>query len=862
MPLVEINEFAQEQKLCRFGAPIGYPDAIRRSCIAHNYFPQPSGLTLYFRYPETFISFSDSMKNHRLSQPQSHNDMETDDSAYGHDLEKYPYDSGDSTSEYDDERSASSCHSISSRTSSGSQQPMRPKPASRRSMGSYLYRIPNRLARYFCLALISTIVIFILALIRMSWTSSQQLESGLIGMAPRPAQWESFEFLKRYYGGIRTIGPKEQNIPEYPYDHEDTPGVDGGEAVSTRQYNPLPQSRILDPYPDYTSTAYTSRYGEKHECFLDSDDSVYIPRVRYYEGIPRGFPDAVIGSNNVLGIRNDICFDRFGRLGPYGLGYSLERGGTGAGLSGESEGAENVWSETREVDYTSVRWADAQKACTSKNQRRFDPRLSSQDDMFQSTHVGRRSALSPLGSGHKARDIAEVAPIEGKEIESKHTDFLPRTAILIRTYTDYKYNQEEIMNIRSLISELALLSGGEYTVHFLIHVKNDKTPIWADKEIYERLLENSLPKEFHGMGTLWSERQMLLIYGGLHDTMFRGLPVHGVYRSTYMPVQFFAHQNPQYEFFYNWEMDVRYTGHWYHLFEQIRSWARSQPRKGLWERNGRYYVPSEHGTWDDFKQMVRVHSEQGVSSPAKLWSPLKPTAAGAITQPSTDTPIWGPAPPIDMLQGQEDAKPPTTYAQDHYTWGVGEEADLITFGPMFDPAGTTWLYANDFTGYNTTEGLPARRTSIITASRLSRKLLETMHRETAIAKHTMFSEMWPASCALHHGFKAVYAPHPTYVDRNWPTNYLASVFNGGRNGAAGGSRTSVYGDREHNFRGMTWYYNAGFPFNLWRRWLGYRVDNAGGEEEELEGEGRMCLPPMLLHPVKGMDLVIEGLRDK
>jgi hypothetical protein len=39
--------------------------------------------------------------------------------------------------------------------------------------------------------------------------------------------------------------------------------------------------------------------------------------------------------------------------------------------------------------------------------------------------------------------------------------------------------------------------------------------------------------------------------------------------------------------------------------------------------------------------------------------------------------------------------------------------------------------------------------------------------------------------------------------------------------------------------------------------VGYRVDNDGGEEEELVGEGRMCLPPMLLHPVKQVDLVFE-----
>ncbi|KAF7513318.1 hypothetical protein GJ744_009739 [Endocarpon pusillum] len=132
----------------------------------------------------------------------------------------------------------------------------------------------------------------------------------------------------------------------------------------------------------------------------------------------------------------------------------------------------------------------------------------------------------------------------------------------------------------------------------------------------------------------------------------------------------------------------------------------------------------------------------------------------------------------------------------------------------------------------------------------------------------MFSEMWPASCALHHGLKAVYAPHAEYIDRRWPTKYLEATFNAGRNGASGGARTAVFGDPEHNFRGTTWYYNAGFPEVLWHRWLGYRFHNAGGEEYEVSGvgergggEGRMCLPAMLLHPVKRVELVVEGLRD-
>ena len=423
-----------------------------------------------------------------------------------------------------------------------------------------------------------------------------------------------------------------------------------------------------------------------------------------------------------------------------------------------------------------------------------------------------------------------------------------------------------MLYLRALVNELALHSSGAYEIHFLIHVKDDNLQIWADEATYQRALEESLPEEFRGMGTLWSERQMGLIYGGVAESFYRDLPVHGAYRSTYMPVQYFAHVHPEYDFFWHWEMDIRYTGHFYHLFSSVSEWAKQQPRKGLWDRNGRFYIPSEHGSWEDFRQMVRVQSEHGTASKQNIYGKLNQDAGGKhpLDEDSRrpEQSVWGPQRPTGegdkTASPDADPKPPTTYDQDKYTWGVGEEADLITFNPLFDPHNTNWILAEDVTGYNTTQSFPPRRTAIITASRLSRRLLETMHKETSLERHTMFSEMWPGSAALHHGYKAVYAPHPVYIDRAWPTSYLAAIFNNGRNGAAGGARTSVFSDeRQHNFLGTTWYYHAGFSANLWKRWLGYKVDNDGGEEWEEANEGRMCLPAMLLHPVKQVDLVYE-----
>lgn len=782
------------------------------------------------------------------------------------DVEKYDSERTDSSVEYE-RNTMPSTYSSSSRETSGSYQPMLPNSDSRRKRPMGLYKPPSRKTiRYLCLALFTTLLIFILALIRASWKSSRQLESGLVDkQLPKPPPWEDFPFLKRYFGGIRSLVPREENVPEYPSDQEPDPAPSNA-SVEAHQKKSHPKSLPFDPYPDYQSAGYKMEYGEKHDCFLDAEDVIQIPRVHYYEGVPLGQPDAVMGSHNVLGLREDICFERYGRLGPYGYGYSVRRGGTGAGLNGEKEGAEDMWKEKGnpvEVDYTGVKWIAAQDACTYRNRMRFGDvaNVTSANEPFLKMHAGNSQndvtshvaeRESPTSS-NQTKAVNAVPPTKAKT-------YLSRTAIVVRTWWDRQYSAEDIIYLRSMIVELSLLSGGEYTVHFLVHVRDDNVPIWADKKIYDRVLENSLPEEFRGMGFLWSERQMSLIYGGLQESFFRDLPVHGVYRAAYMALQYFSHQNPEYEYLWNWEMDVRYTGQWYHLFDRVTQWSQDQPRKGLWERNGRFYIPSVHGTWEDFKQMVRVQSEMGTSSPNNVWSGLKAGAAGIPGSPQgkSDRPVWGPESPTDMLGGQDDATPPTAIEKDKYVWGVGEEADLITFSPLFDPDGTTWFYVDDVTGYNTTQGLPPRRATIGTSSRLSRRLLQTMHRETALERHHMFSEMWPASVALHHGYKAVYVPHPVYIDRKWPTAYLAGVMNGGRNGASGGARTSVYGGREHNFKGTTWFYDAGFAPNLWHRWLGYKVDNDGGEQEEMAGEGRMCLPGMLLHPVKGVNMVVEG----
>ena len=550
---------------------------------------------------------------------------------------------------------------------------------------------------------------------------------------------------------------------------------------------------LFNPYPDYESYEYLSKHRPVEKCYLDAEEKVPAPDIYAYPGIPEGMTTSTFGSSEEVGFNTNVCFDRFGRFASYGYGYYPIEGGLGLGNRSEKAGADKIFEKTGKIDYRGINWGDAQKNCYEKNQARFE--------------------------NSSAEEKLTTVDTKKKKVS--------RTAYVLRTWTGNKYDEHQIMTIRAMISELALKSGGEYDIHFLVHVKDDSIPIWASDEVYRETLEANVPEEFWGMATLWSEKLMELYYPDpFPDNVVNmaGAPIHGVYRSAHFALQWFAQQHQEYDFFWNWEMDVRLSGHYYEFHNKIGDWAREQPRKGLWERSSRFYIPEVHGPWANFTETVERETKQ-----------------------SGITPIWGPVefPATDMLDSPPEVHPPRRYQDDDYEWGVGEDADLIVFDPLFDPERSNWVFRLDVTGYNLSLPVPPRRCAIITIGRLSKRLLNLMHEETWAMRHTMFPEMWPPSVALHHGLKAVYAPHPVFFDRDWPLEYADQIFNHPET-----DFDSVFGWGEHNFLGTSFYYNSGFSGALWRRFLGQRENNEGGAYEEGSGTGRMCLRNTLFHPIK------------
>ncbi|KAI0474480.1 hypothetical protein F4859DRAFT_95407 [Xylaria cf. heliscus] len=567
---------------------------------------------------------------------------------------------------------------------------------------------------------------------------------------------------------------------------------------------------IYNPYPDYKKTTKT---GSFVPC--EGPGGKVVSDIMVFKGLPKDFPKPLIGGYDVLGMDGDLCFERETRLGMYGFQNA------------------NDTSDPL-VDWDKVRWGELQEKCTQKNKARFD--LHGKPNPYVNTvYSGKKTTAfigadsdsdiqeTPKGRDHNddlRRAFASMRKRPTSEtVSSISKDTEPRTAILLRTYTGKDYNENDKQIIRSLVTELSLRTGGRYQVFLFVHVKDNAYAIWDDEGTYQYVLQQNVPAEFRDIAILWNDEAVQAMYPRLDRDKAT------VHVAQWLSVQKFIQEFPEFEYVWNWEMDARVTGQHYDFLEKLSSFAKRQPRRGLWERSERYYIPSVHGGYDtDFRKEVERRSGDDT-----IWGPPDLPFI---------TPI-GPPPPV--------ARP----EKDDYKWGVGEEADLITLAPIINVNYSGWVGANDVWGFNdsshATQQL-TRRVTIVTHSRISKRLLDIMHVENLRGNH-IASEMTCQTIALLHGLKAVYAPMPMFFDRPWSGKDIARWFNSGEKGDSGGDNSAIGWGREARYGGITWYYRAGPPQRLYNNLMGYEDTKIGGEEWE-EIHGRTCLPPILMHPIK------------
>ncbi|KAF4125711.1 Protein of unknown function (DUF3405) [Geosmithia morbida] len=612
-----------------------------------------------------------------------------------------------------------------------------------------------------------------------------------------------------YGNTLDTLDYKEDRTPAQAAALREDPDVD----VSFTEEQPV----RFNPYPDYNSDEWKS---SRHAPYVPCKGATgeLIEDLLVFKGRPHDFPEPRMGHYDPFGLDFNICWERETRLGPYGFTQQMKK------IGGESE----------PVDWDNVNWGDLQRRCVHKNAKRFDlhksrenPYLDAypetakdvkvvskeqrEDEVEPSSEVMKRDASSSFDAG------AVEEPTHGSD---QGYNAEKRTALLLRAYTGKEYTENDKHFIRAMINELSLKSGGEYEVYLLVHVREKELRIFDDPETYQKVLHDNIPPEFHGMTVLWNDEVVGNIYTQLTDSNERS-----VHTAQWLSVQKFSHDHPQFDFIWNWEMDFRSTGHHYDMLDKIGAFARRQPRKGLWERSERYYIPAYHGNYDtDFRQDIEDrHGNETIWGPPEL----------PFIHPV------GPKPPVDSPDA------------DNYEWGVGEDADVITLNPIVNAINSNWIMAKDVWGYSD-ENHPGsdlpRRVTIVTHSRISKRLLDVMHVENMRGNH-IASEMTPQTVALLHGLKAVFAPHPVFMDRDWDGDFLAKWFNPGLHGESGGHFSPYGWGRERRYQGTTWYYRAVPPNRMFNNWMGWIDTGFGGKRWE-QKHGRPCLPSMMLHPIK------------
>lgn len=599
------------------------------------------------------------------------------------------------------------------------------------------------------------------------------------------------------------------------------------------------------PYPEYNADAWKKQWqGQYVPCesargrLLNQSVEDFV---KAYSKTPAGFPSAIAGDGNVADIDTARCFDRYNRYGPYGFGQV------------QREPVSDWQRPISRPDWSAVPWGDLQDKCLLANKDRYAPTAR------QPVELAPDKDMPKEDKNHR---------IAYEKANTRRKRFHARSAVLIRVWEGYEYNENDLHVIRAMITELSLLSGGEYQVFLFLNVKDKNADIFSNQTLRDEVLRANVPRELHNITILWTERVCEEWYPKVGDWQ--------VYWHQFMPLQWFSKTHPEFDFVWNWEIDARYTGNHYQFLQSVSDFSSQMPRKHLWERNQRVYFPSVHGTYEQFLNNTDLAIESANSE-------------------SAFEPVWGPRPYAPNSQKPLGPSPPHSHKADHFVWGVGEPADLITLHPIWDPNNTEWSFKDKIWNYvpglrpsftqddpidehfqNTEFGNIPRRVYINTLSRFSQRQLHAMHVENMNGR-TMATEMWPATVALQHGLKAVYAPHPVWTDHMWPDWYLDAVFNADGNRSVQWSQQadSVYNhDREHNFGGWSWYYDSTFARSLYRRWLGWAVDDAsplsglGGKSWEdagvvaqlevgedavvIGGSGRMCLPAMLLHPVKNV----------
>jgi hypothetical protein len=481
------------------------------------------------------------------------------------------------------------------------------------------------------------------------------------------------------------------------------------------------------------------------------------------------------------------------RYGPYGLGEDKE-----------------TYTRSR-VDWSTISWGDLQNSCSQSNHERLPNAYA-----FDNGH----SRLTYRQRSWKEKWVPSVfttPDINPKLATQKYN----RSAIVVRVWSTYKYTPEDMWNLRSLVAETSLATGGEYAVFLLVDVKDKEAGIHNDTEAYDRVLRKSVPAEFQDIAVLFDD--------SLLESWYPDVAEHLPIMQIMQPLQIFAQFYPEFDHYWQVEVDSRFLGHTGNMLDKFSDFARNEPRKQARERASWAYMSDYHGSYDDFFDSI----DDVLNGTSSVW--------GSIDIHDLD-PI-GPRPPV------EDA------CDEPFVWGVGEEADLILLNTLEDASrDEDWLFKGWQHGFSMGPKLPIF-VSVVAQGRASWNLLNAVHHAQAHAGMRIPSEATLPSFALWHGLKISGIPLPVY---QWPArdrHEMEFALNGGGldafpDGIANGPARYRGSSMGFFTNGMTWQWWTTLPEDLANPWYINEVDNPILPDMLLKEGGNLYAPNILIHPRK------------
>jgi len=473
------------------------------------------------------------------------------------------------------------------------------------------------------------------------------------------------------------------------------------------------------------------------------------------------------------------------RYGPYGFGEEKDD------------------YKRQKVDWDKVDWGQLQNDCFERNRHRFPVPAIPFDDS--------RTTKPRLTFRHFAK-IPEIR--HWHEFEPSR-----RTAIVVRAWRGFKYLPEDMHYLRSLVVETALKSGGEYQVILLVDMKDYdgyENNIFASEEAYKKGLEDAgVPPEFRSITLLWDTR--------LVESWYPLIEEHRTMWQVFQPMQLLALHYPEFDHFWQVELDMRFMGYAGKFLDRLSAAARREPRKQALERSSFWHMITETGDYGEFFNAVNESNQGG----SHAWGPMRVREILPI----------GPEPPLPDPRN------------DTFEWGVGEDADaLMTSFCMDANTPNEWVFREWIYGLRTGVRTP-RFYCPPAIQRGSRALLLAIHQAQLQYGIRVPSEATLPSFALWHGLKLSFPQHPVFHRDMGDDENRRGWWRGGPKA----SSTGLGPDNSAHPKGdgLTFWWESKWAKHVFNEWMGRKLDEKEPRPWIInEWDGSLWLPNMILHPVK------------